>query len=262
MMLWHRQAELVLSGKLYHSDDIDLEFSVPFSTENEPDLSEIIVYNLSPGSVSMIKKGIPVSLSAGYAGDVGMLCSGVVSSFSTVMDGVDRKTTLKIGTAAQAWQEKKIHKTYAKDTTAKMILEDLIQQFGVSIADMTVVKDVTYSKGKTVSGRLKDVVKKLAKETESKFYLDKDRAYVRPFDKGTGSGFVLSPSTGLLGSPEPAELSEGNQKSKQGWKIRCLLNHNIGVDSLISVQSKEVSGMYRVVKGRHTSEWMTEMEVI
>lgn len=262
MILWNRQASVNLGGRLYQSDDIDIEFSVPFSTENEPDISEISIYNLSPSSVSGIQKGMPVALSAGYAGNVGMLCSGRISSFVTVMQGVDRKTTLKIATAAQAWKETKIQKTYAKGTSAQAILSDLISNFGVSIADMTVVKNVTYSKGKTVSGRLKDIVKALAKETESKFYLDKDRAYVRPFERGTATGFLLSGATGLIGSPEPMEITEGDNKSVQGWKVRCLLNHNIGVDSLIQIQSTVVSGTYRVVKGRHTSEWITDMEVV
>lgn len=64
MLLWNRQASVNLGGRLYQSDDMDIEFSVPFSTENEPDISEISIYNLSPSSVSGIQKGMPVALSA------------------------------------------------------------------------------------------------------------------------------------------------------------------------------------------------------
>lgn len=262
MLLFDRQAVLVIDGRQYKSDDIDFEFNVPFSTEAEPDVSEISIYNLSPATAASIKKGSYVTLSAGYNTNIGMLVTGQVADFSTTVDCVDKKTTLKIGSAVNSWKEKKINKTYAKGTTAKDIMSDLISSFGVAIGDMEIVKNITYQKGKTVSGRLKDVVKKLAKETQSKFYIDKDRAYVRAYDKGTVTGFLLSGATGLIGSPERIEVSEGDKKSKQGWKVQCLLNHNIFVDSMIVIQSKTVNGTFRVVKGSHTSEWITEMEVV
>lgn len=262
MILFDRQATLQIGSKLYKSDDIDIEFNVPFSTENEPDISEISVYNLSPASIANIKKDTKVVLSAGYKNNIGLLISGNVATFKTTIETVDKKTTMKVATAINAWKEMKIHKTYAKGTTSQDILSDLINNFGVTIADMSVVKNVTYKKGKTVSGRLKDVVKKLALETDSKFYMDKDRAYVRDYKKGTQSGFVLSSFTGLLGSPEAAEIKEGQKTTKQGWKLKCLLNHNIFTDSIIVLDSKLVKGNFRVVKGKHTSEWITEMEVV
>ena len=247
MILFDRQSILTIGAKQYKSDDIDLDFYVPFSTENEPDLTEISIYNLSPDSIASIKKGTPVNLSAGYGKEIGIIASGEVIEYTTTIEDVDKKTTLKIGSAINSWREKKIHKTYAKGTTTK---------------DVMLVKNVTYKRGKTVSGRLKDVVKKLAKESESKFYIDKDRAYVRPHSKGTSTGFLLSGATGLIGSPERIEINEDNQKSKQGWKVQCLLNHNIFTDSMITIDSKMVKGSFRVVKGKHTSEWITEMEVV
>lgn len=262
MILWNRQAKLVIGSKMYKSDDIDIEFNIPFSTESEPDIAEVSIYNLSPDTISTIQKGIPVILSAGYGNDIGMLCCGQVGKFVTKDEALDKKTVLKLSSALIAWQEQKIHRSYAENITSQEIMTDLISVFGIATGEMNPVKNVTYSKGRTVSGKLQDVMKMLAKETESKFYIDKDRAYIRPYDKGTSTGFVLSAETGMLGSPEKMEISEGDKKTKQGWKVRCLLNHNIGVDSIIIIKSKTVSGTFRVVKGVHTSEWVTDMEVI
>ena len=249
MILFNRQAELVIGDRLYKSDDIDIEFNIPFSTENEPDVSTISVYNLSPSSIASISKNTHIHLSAGYDKNIGMLVSGVVTDFSTTIEGVNKKTTLKVATAANVWKEIKVHKTYAQGTTAEDILKDLISNFGVTIADMSLVKNVTYKKGKTISGRLKDVVKKLAKETDSKFYMDKDRAYVRDYDKGSPTGFLLSGETGLIDSPQRVEIKEGQKKTSQGWKVRCLLNHNIFTDSIIQIDSKLVKGNFREHKG-------------
>lgn len=262
MIFWDRQANLIINGNMYNSDSIDIEFNVSFSTENEPDISEISIYNLSKTSVASIKKGTKVSLTAGYGKNIGLLTQGQVSDFTTIFEGVDKKTTLKIAPAINEWKDLKVHKTYAKGTTSKDIFADLISMFGVTVGDLSPVKDVTYQKGKVVSGRLKDVIKNLALETESKFYIDKNRAYVRAYESGTNTGFLLSRETGLVGSPEKCEITEGNNKSNNGWKVESLLNHNIFVDSLIQIKSKVVSGTFRVVKGTHTSEWLTKMEVV
>lgn len=262
MILWDRQAVLTIGGRQYKSDDLDFDFNIFFSTENEPDVSEISVYNLAPYTISSIKKGTNVNLSAGYGSNIGMLVSGEVADFNTTIESVDKKTTIKIASVINDWKDKKINKSYSKGTSAKDIFADLIGTFGIAIGELNPVKNPVYSKGKTVSGRLKDVIKNLAKETESKFYIDKDRAYVRPYDKGTPTSFLLSGTTGLLGSPERIEASEGNKKSKQGWKVQCLLNHNIFVDSMIVIESKTVKGTFRVIKGSHTSDWITNMEVI
>lgn len=262
MQLFDRQTELVIGGRLYKSDDIDIEFNVPFSTDSEPDISEISIYNLSPASIASITKGTKVTLSAGYKDDTGMIVCGEAASFATAFENVDIKTTIKVSSAITGWKDKKINKTYSPGTSAKDILSDLISGLGVSAGEINPVKNAVYQKGRTVSGRLKDVILKLCRETESKFYIDKDRAYVRAYKKGTGSGFLLSAQTGLIGSPEKAEISEGSKKSKDGWKVSCLLNHNIFADSLIQIHSKTVSGNFRVVKGVHTSDWITRMEVL
>lgn len=262
MLLFDRQAVLTINGKEYRSYDIDIEFFVPFSTENEPDVSEISIYNLSPSTIAGIHKSSAVTLSAGYGADMGMIVSGQVADFTTEIENVDKKTTLKIASAINTWKEQKINKTYAPGTTAKSIMSDLISSFGVAIADMDLVKNVTYSKGKTVSGRLKDVVKAIAKETESKFYIDKERAYIRPYSKGTATGFLLSRDTGLVGSPKQVQVGEDAKLSMQGWSVECLLNHNIFADSIIVIKSNMVNGTFRVVKGSHTSEWITQMEVV
>lgn len=262
MILFDRQAVVVIGNKIYKSDEIDIEFNVPFSTKKEPNSTEISIYNLSPPSIASIKKGTKVSLSAGYNTNIGMLASGEVSDFITTVENVDKKTTMKLSTGITAWQDKKIQKTYAPGTTAKDIFSDLIPSFGVAIGELNPVINPTYSKGKTVSGRLKDIMIKLATETKSKFYLDKGRAYIRATDKGTETGFLLSGETGLLGTPEKTQISEDGEKPKDGWSVKCLLNHNIGVDSLITIKSKSINGKFRVVSGTHTSEWITNMKVI
>lgn len=252
MILFNRRSSLIIGDSQYNSDTLDFDFTVPFSTSSENDVSEVAVYNLSPTSVKKIKKGTDVSLSAGYGDDTGMILNGEVVSYRTVSENADKKTVLKVSSKIHALREKNINRTYAVGITSKDILTDLSFEISAAIGEINPVKNVTYKKGKTISGRVYDIIKDIAEETESKFYIDKNRIYIRDKNKASVTGFLLSNETGLISSPEEKE---------DGFNVMCLLNHNIYPDSMIIIKSKTVNGTFRVVKGRHTSDYITEMEV-
>lgn len=252
MILFNRRSSLIIGDSQYNSDTLDFDFTVPFSTSSENDVSEVAVYNLSPTSVKRIKKGTDVSLSAGYGDDTGMILNGEVVSYRTVSENADKKTVLKVSSKIHALREKNINRTYAVRITSKDILTDLSFEISAAIGEINPVKNVTYKKGKTISGRVYDIIKDIAEETESKFYIDKNRIYIRDKNKASVTGFLLSNETGLISSPEEKE---------DGFNVMCLLNHNIYPDSMIIIKSKTVNGNFRVVKGRHTSDYITEMEV-
>lgn len=261
-MIFGRKARVVLGSMEYESDSLDFDFRVPFSTDSIPDVSEIALYNLSPDTVKQLKREVPVRLYAGYEGDVGLLCSGEVVNYETRQDGVDRKTTLKIADRVSAWTQLEVNKTYAAGTTSAQILTDLVSNFNLTIADITLKHNVTHRKARTVSGKLGDIIKKLSKETETKIYINQGSVYVRPPQKGAHTGFYLSGETGLLGSPERTEVVESEERF-EGYKVSVLLNHQITTDSIIVIESETAKGAFRVVRGSHNSnEYKTEMEVL
>ena len=68
-MYWIRQIEVNAGGKVFESigdNALDIEFEIPFSDKNEPDVSTISIYNLSEDSINSIEKQGNVSVSAGY----------------------------------------------------------------------------------------------------------------------------------------------------------------------------------------------------
>lgn len=113
MILFNRKSILTIGDSQYNSDTLDFDFTVPFSTSFENDVSEVAVYNLSPKSVKKIKKGTDVSLSAGYGDDTGMILNGEVVSYRTVIENADKKTVLKVSSKIHALREKNINRTYA-----------------------------------------------------------------------------------------------------------------------------------------------------
>lgn len=258
---WRRKAEVIVAGKKYSLDDIEIDFKVEFDSDPEPNISEVSIYNLSDSSISTIKKGSNIILNAGYQGDVGTILLGVVKKPETNWEGVDKKTTIIISESSDTWMNSFVSKTYAAGITAKAILRDLSGQFGLELGDFRLTKDVTYIKGKSISGMLQTVMKAIVKDTESKFHLSKGKIYIRPKEAGDITGFLLSSDTGLLESPTLFE-EEVDGKTISGYTVKMLLNHRINVDSILQIQSKTAKGMFRVWKGAHYGDFITEVKVV
>lgn len=269
MNLWMRQIELTAGGKAFKSEDSEggftIEFRVPFSTSKDPDVSEVIVYNLSSDSIAAIEAKAYVVLNVGYKGDIGNILNGKIEETSTKWDKVDKLTTLKVSDGGFEWRGTRIQKTYAPGSTAKYIMQDLSSLLGLEVAEVSPKKDITYQLGRTISGDVEKALKQLVEDTESKMYINKEKLYIRDTNKGTNTGFLLNSEHGLIGSPEAVvEENDAGVKTTK-YNIKCLLNHRITTDSIIQVESRTVNGNFRVESGSHFcngSDFMTELVVV
>ena len=55
------------------SDNLDIEFTVPFDDDMEANEAEIIVYNLSAATINNLKIKSGISIEAGYKNDTGVI---------------------------------------------------------------------------------------------------------------------------------------------------------------------------------------------
>lgn len=60
--------------------------------------------------------------------------------------------------------------------------------------------------------------------------------------------YVLSPDTGLLGIPKQVQVSDDKDTSKaqHGWDVEYLMNAAINIDDYVKLESKMVTGFFRV----------------
>lgn len=265
MKLWIREIELMAGSKGFNGNDFTIEFSVPFSTSEDPDISEVKIYNLSNESISAIEAKAYTILNVGYKGDIGNILSGKIEEVSSDWDKVDKITTIKVSDGGFEWRRTRIQKTYAKGSTAKYIMQDLASLLGVEVVEIEPKKDITYQLGRTISGDVEKALKQLVKDTDSKMYIDKGKLYIRDKNKGNSIGFMLDSDSGLIGSPEKVE--EENEKKEKiiKYNVKCLLNHKITTDSIIQIDSRTVKGSYRVEEGSHYcngNDFITEMVVV
>lgn len=251
-----------------NSDELDVEFTVPFDDDMEANEAEIIIYNLSQNTISNIKYNDKITIEAGYRGDTGIIFSGYISKVSTKRDGVDKVTTINAIDTQELTERSIAEISYGKGTTASYILKDLVNRVKMPLAVFDIKRDHTYDESVKVDGELMGNIKKYAEICGVSAYVLKGKVYVRYIKDGDNIDFVVCENTGLLGSPESfsEEVTAENYKDTvEGYKIEMLLQHRVNTGAIINIESRDVKGSYRVRRGEHifnNSESITKCEVI
>lgn len=260
------QAKVKCGEVTINSNELDLEFAVPFDDDMIPNEAEIIVYNLTDNTVGKIKKGNSISIEAGYTGDTGVIFNGKVSKVFTKYEGADKATTIKC--LDDVTTRKVEDLTFSKGTKASYILKTLLNKTKTPIAVFKVRRDYTYEDEVSVDGDLMENIKKYAEVCGISVYVSKGKIYARYIKDGDNLNFTLEADTGLIGSPEAFEeeqTAEDFKETVKGYKCECLLQHRMTTAGIINLKSRSANGKYRIRSGEHTfneSEAKTTIEVI
>lgn len=199
-------------------------------------------------------------MNAGYKGGVGTILSGYIAFYETRWEGPDKVTSFTVLDSEPLHERTIPSVSYAKNTKASTLIKDLMKRGKLHAAAIHLVKDVMYSEGMTVEGSVAEAIKKVAMDCQTPCYMLKGRLYIRPFSQGDATNFVLSPKTGLLGTPAFFSDDRGT-----GFQAKCLLNHRLTTSSFITLESRIIEASMRVRSGRHSSsgsDFTTEIEAV
>lgn len=271
MKMWIRQIEVLSGNKKfvnYGENALEIDFDIPFSDKKEPDVAEINIYNLSRSSVNEIRDEGYVYVNAGYKnlGNVGNIFTGQIEEVIPSWQGVDKLTKIIVSDGAKKWRGVDVNKTYQAGSSASYIMRDLANLLSYQIVEINPVDDKVFKRGYTVKGKASNQLKRLVDITNSKMFVNKNRIVIRDKKVGYNTGFILNSDSGLIGSPQREVEEKEDKKTKKKkrivrWRVASLLNPLIETDSIIRVESRELNGEFRVVEGRHTRDFNTEMLV-
>lgn len=234
------------------SKTLDVEFTVPFDDDMEPNEAEIIIYNLSENTIKQLKKKAAISITSGYEGDTGVLFEGFISKVVTKHDEAEKITTI------YALDDIKKHEVeslaFDEGTKASSILRELLRRTGIPVAVFKPRRDHRYENAQTVDGDLMENIKKYAKVCGISVYVSKGKIYARYIKEGDNINFVVSPETGMIGSPDPYTeeiTAEDFTDVIDGFEVKMLLQHRMCAAAIVNLKSKAASGEYRVCSGEH-----------
>ncbi len=266
--MFGRVAIIETGGVTLKSEELDFEFTVPFDDDTEANEAEIIVYNLSKTTRQALKYNNPITITAGYKNDTGVIFSGFISKATTKSNGLDKVTTIKALDDNDLKERDVTDITFKAGTKASYILKTLIGKLHLPLAVFKIRRDWTYKDEVKIDGGLMESIKKYAEVCGISVYINKGKVYARHISEGDNINFTLCADTGLIESPEEFEeevTAEDYKDVIKGYKCKSLLKHLMTTAAIINLSSLDVSGQYRVRSGKHIfneSECITEVEVI
>jgi len=264
---FNRVIEVIVGNKKISSVGINntrgtyIEFDVQKTEKSNLNRAEVLVYNLGVTTREDIVKGQSLILNAGYENDIGAIFIGSIQSTFTEKRGSDFITTL-VALDGNFTIGQTVNKSYAPGITSKQLISDLVKQTGLEANSIVLVKNLVYSNGRTIYGKLKDELIKVVNETGSRFNIKNNIININVPGFGKSIVYLLSSSTGLLSTPK--KLDDSSESNKL-YTFKALLNHNLDVDNIIQVQSQSINGNFRISGITHLGsldgEFISEVEV-
>lgn len=264
MNLYRRYTSILVGNKQITSDDLDIEFDIPFTKSKEQDIGEVVVYNLSEDTINDIKEHNNINISAGYkdANNVATIFTGVVKKVIPEWSGANKAVTLLLADGGFQWARSSLKRTYPKGSSASFIMRDLVNQMGQKPALIAPVNDIVYENGFIINGLQREELQRIVDETGSTMRNEAGFVYINDGAAIHETGFRLNSDTGLIGVPteEVETLKDGKTKVTY-YNVTMLLNPLIKKGSKLKIESYSVHGEFVVESGRHTKDFNTEAKV-
>lgn len=247
-------------------------FSVERDTNTAPNTATVTIYNLAEQRRNSIKNGDQFIIEAGYLGNVSQLFKGKVSEVAHKHERVDWITTVSSGDGLAAFGATRASLSYAPKTLRSKVISDLAKQMKIGLgnvnqklAEVQLRKNlVEFANGFSTSGAVKDALSKVVGSAGLQWSIqDEQLQLLEPDGTTIDTVVVLTPDTGLVGTPEIGEAK--GKGSKATIKARSLLQGAIRPGRRLLVQARSVNGQFRADKVTHSGDsyggdWYTDFE--
>jgi hypothetical protein len=262
-----------------------IQFKVEKQPYTPPNTADISITNLSRSTrEGMEKFGAEVLLEAGYKGQVNVadgeehypvVFRGQARTIDHVRKGADWVTRIQCGDGETAYRYATVSKPFAPGTSLKDVSSFMAEQLRASGIDVrqfvTQLGDDKFSfplqqffSGYAAEGNPLQELEKLLAPNGWAVSIQNGELQVIGSSIGTPKpARLISPETGLLGSPEHGSPDKNGLSSI--LKLSTLLMPQLGPGDLFVLKARDNSGNYRAEKVTHTGdthgeEWKTEIE--
>lgn len=247
---WLREVIVLGCGREFRYPDYEVQFHVDFDKGGDPDVATVELYNLTPETEQIFQNGEHLTLSAGYQGDIGIIMMGEIKHVRAFDEGVDRICEIEIHDTSEEYQGKLISESYVPGTRASEIIERIISMSGLEQGTIQLPEDFVYQEGRVVEGTIREILTDIANDCGGEINVTHGIIHILPPGGTCDEAVLLTHDSGLIGSPKHVE----DEDSGILWEAESLLNYRIRAGTLVQVESKQVSGLFAVESGSHTSD--------
>ena len=291
MQYWKQVYRIVFPKlNITFENNLHIGFSVDKDTTKESNKAKLEIYNLSDATRKKIEvPDTEVEIYAGYekAGGAILAFKGSVTYGFTRDAGTDCITTLDLADGTKAMRDSYCSLSYAPGTSAKTIIQRCANEMGVPVVYGEDVGELeSYQNGYSYIGQADGALTEICNALGLSWSIQNNILnIILAGGTSTNRGLVFSPQSGLVGVPEriiqaeyksnksnPKKTAKKKAKKekprkKAGWKIQTLLVPSVNPADMVKVESKWITGWFRVEKVSHRGDyngtnWGSAMELI
>lgn len=245
-------------------------FDVEKSLGKHPNDAKFTITNLSAASRSVLQhQDAKVIFEGGYAETFAQIFQGDARITNHVLKGSDWETTIECGDGRRAFKFARVNQAFKEGTGAGDVLAYLIKAMGLNpgnssgaVAELNT--SLQYRNGYSAFGLASREISRVLEAVGWSWSIQSGAIQILKPGGTLSDVVVISPSSGLVGSPEMG--SADKQKKSPILKVKALLQPSIYPGGRVVVESASHSGVFRVLKVHHTGdtaggEWYTDLEL-
>jgi hypothetical protein len=243
--------------------DIDCRFSVKKTASSTPNDIDLTLYNLAPDTRGLFeKRKTAMMIEAGYDGRLVKIASGEILRASSTLEGVDWETKVEAADGMTAYGAV-ISETLAPDTTEEAAVRAIAKKLGLPVKSISGLDGKKYGNGRVLSGPARFQLDSICKTRGLRWSIQDGYLVVFPIGatasaNPTADAVLLTPSTGMIGSPE---------KTDRGYKVRSLMQGQIVPGMPVKIKSRAVDGVFLAETVEHSgdtdgNDWYTDITAV
>lgn len=219
-------------------DGLRVRFQLTKTLLGYPTRGKVEIYNLSEANIQRVTKRLTsVRVEAGYGatGDMRQIFLSNIMNYYKTRQNVDSIFTLILSGSAPAWNGSTFNRTYREGVMPAQIIRDVAGSFADVIIG-TILEDENWTSklsSVTHAGSVVDIMNKLSEDYNFDWSVHDGQLDIVPREKIIEDRpvFVITPQTGLLGSPTLTEL---------GADFRILINPDIMLARKLQMSTESV----------------------
>lgn len=268
---------------------LHISFDLEKSDTQSSNTGTIKISNLSNEHRSILEKeNCYIELHAGYGGNMGLVFAGGVSTTEEELSNADRELTVNV-VDGFTYNDLPGWLSLNGTVTCSEVLNKLIEAMEIDSAVITdaaakKLEEAKYDNGYSYVGKLRAALQNVLRKAGVTFSIQNGilQVYVHG-ESVTPKAYSLSAESGLVSIPKKISISQTNSntgsssssksssgttdKGIPGYEVNFLLNPAIGVNDLISLKSKTISGYFRVhkitIKGdNYSGDWICTAQLV
>lgn len=239
---WMRKCSLIVAndaGEGIELSGLKISFNISRPDISYPATGMFKIYNLSRNTASRIRQNefTQIKFIAGYQDNFGLIFSGQIQySYGGRENPTDTYSVIQAADSDQAHNFAVMNTTLAAGYTQQDVHAALMKPIGVYDIVSGAVPEFASTKaprGKPMFGMHRDEVSSLAAQCKATWRYENGRLQMVPENAYLAEAIVLNAQTGLIGMPE--------QTINGGINVKCLINPNIQLDTLIRLDNKSIN---------------------